>query len=353
MDLFTEMTEDNQIPPTEKAYNGVIRALTREGSQANYFEGLRLLKQMLDLNVWPTRHTFHAILEGARRHGDLPRARWILVKMVDTGGDSSPDPNTMGLVFQSYASYKPGNARQHSGRHRLNANLTSSESGTTSSSVAADDATVSSKSGSSSKSEIRPSLVPSDLLDDSSSLFYPGPLPQTSDQVLVEARNLLQQCIGPIELLQKTPVDERPAPFTAQPKFPAVFPTSFLLDSYLSVLGKHAPLDQFINFYRHAFDRADVPKTRFVFEQAIHRCETAKDREIGLEFAREVFKEWSAWDGGMNSAVDDDKLIARHLGKTGRNVSRMWGSMIRNLARYVIISLSVSLRFGRNRSVLI
>lgn len=317
MDLFTEMTMDNNIAPTEQAYNGVIRALTREGSLENYFEGLRLMKQMLDSNVWPSRHTFHAVLEGARRHGDLPRARWMLVKMVNVGGDSSPDPNTIGLVFQTYAAYKP----PVSGRDARKSGKAIAETAATDGAEAAlvdhnpspDTKPMTSPPPSSASAATTPVL--SDLVSDDS-LFFPGPMPKTASDLLLEARHLLRQCIGDLD-------NGEHAPSTTK-SFPAVFPTSFLLDSYLAVLGAHAPLEIFIRFYRDSFLRLGVAKSRFVFERALRRCETSGNREAALTFAREVFEEWKAWDG-----ITEDS----RTGKTGGNISLVWASMIRILAR--------------------
>jgi hypothetical protein len=263
--------------------------------------------------------------------------------MVDIGGDSAPDPNTMGLVFQSYASFK---AVKESSKLSKSERKGLAEVGPAPAlsgqndgpSIARGIESDSKVATGAIRQERNPpsGLLLSDLLGDST-LFYPGPLPRTSEEVVIEARNLLEQCLGKIDMYQQGSAPTLAA-HSDSSQFPAVFPTPFLLDSYLLMLGEHAPFTHFIDFYRNAFRLASVPKTRFVYEQAIHRCGRAKNRDVGLAFAREVFKEWQDWDGGVLAGETDDdghtsKAVARHTGKTGRNISRMWGSMIRNLAR--------------------
>lgn len=334
LDLFIEMTVDNNLPPSEKAYNGVIRACAKEGSQPNYFEALRLMRQMLDTNVMPSRYTFHAVLEGAMRHGDLARARWMLVKMVGMGGGSTPDSSTMGLVFQTYAAHRPPVSHTTAGRVRAPAPFpppstdvspaeqvaspqsspyTAVDSPAPSSNLSTEERTTSSSSA---------DII--ELLGESS-LFYPGPLPQSTDELVREARNLLMQCVGADALSSTT---DAPPPSHLS-MFPAVKPTPFLLNSYLSVLGNHAPFPEMVDFFNTTYSRLGVQKNRHSFERVMERCEVAKNRELGLKMARETFAEWQLW---LTSEVEEDG-VKKPVERSGNNISAMWSSMIRVLAR--------------------
>lgn len=90
LDLFTEMTVDNNIPPTRDTYTAVILACARSGGEKFVNEAFRLAKEMLDGHrdafgrptFTPNNALFGALLQGAKRIGDLPRARWILAEMV-------------------------------------------------------------------------------------------------------------------------------------------------------------------------------------------------------------------------------------------------------------------------------
>ncbi|KAL8280076.1 hypothetical protein RQP46_007406 [Phenoliferia psychrophenolica] len=338
IDLFTEMTSDNQLAPTAEVYNALIRACARRGTQDYYFEALRFMRQMLDDNVPPSRQTFHAVLEGARRHGDLPRARWMLVKMVGVGGDAAPDASSLGLVFQTYAAYKPPVAQagtaKRAGKGARKVTVVSPEgfaaaATTTTSTARALDRPDPAEEP---RSEAQ-GLV--DLLGESS-IFYPGPLPQTTDALLAEAANLMSQCV-PSDLLGlslSTP--------TSSTIFPSVLPNTFLLNSYLGLLAAHAPFDAMMAFWRTAYSTLDVERNRFSFETVMRRCETAKNRVVATESAREVFAEWKAWEGPKSAVVEvveeaeDVESVAASAGashKSGRNISLMWAHMIRILSR--------------------
>jgi hypothetical protein len=333
LDLFIEMTVDNHLPPSELAYNGVIRACAKEGSQPNYFEALRLMRQMLDTNVMPSRHTFHAVLEGAMRHGDLARARWMLVKMVGMGGDSTPDSNTMGLVFQTYASHRPPVSQNLARRVRTPAPFPPPASNDSpaegvvspepSPSPSVDTPTTSNNP----TTEEQTTSSTTDIIEllGESSLFYPGPLPQTADELVVEARNLMMQCVG----AEAFPSSTDAPPPSHLSMFPAVRPTPFLLNSYLSVLGNHAPFPETVDFFHTAYSSLGVQKNRHAFERMVEKCEVAKNRELGLKVARETFAEWKEW---LTSEVEEDG-VKKQVERSGNNISAMWSSMIRVLAR--------------------
>ncbi|KAK4051815.1 hypothetical protein OIV83_002520 [Microbotryomycetes sp. JL201] len=345
LDLFTEMTTDNNLVPSEETYNAVIRTCTREGSLENYFEGLRLMRQMLDENIMPTKHTFHALLEGARRHGDLARARWMLVKMVGVGGHSAPDANTLGLVFQTYSTYRTPIRGAIAAKTRVQAEIAVSGSQRDSgeSSVLGETAQEpvragdddSEAAGGDAHLDSKGEMI--ELLGEDS-LFYPGPLPQTTSEVLQEARILFLQCS------QHRIRDSDVAPRRSA-SFADVRPTTFLLNSYQSVLARHAPFNDFVQFFDAEWTGLNIRKNRFTFEEAMLRSETAKNREAGLAFARKVFEEWKEVSQLARHARNPEPRVANGVESEcghsddqtdvgqGVNVSRMWASMIRHLAR--------------------
>lgn len=348
VDLFTELTEDNRLPPSELAYNGVIRACSREGSQEYYFEALRFMRKMLDENIEPSRYTFHALLEGAKRHGDLARARWMLVKMVGVGGKVAPDQNTLGLVFQTYAAFRP-----EGGKKREKIKIEEIEDKGRPSTVlkAEQDPTNLALSRPSISKEDAGPLALIELLGEAS-LFYPGPLPQTSSQVLLEAQNLMIQIVGPSALS----LSPDTTPPTSTSMFPEVKPSTFLLNAYLSILNSHSTLSASLDFFNTAFDETGIDKNRYSFELMMKRCEVGKVGKEEVEKSKGVFEEWLKWSSEECSAVTElrqrkeegevmEEMELERVGRearewekerrNGRNVSKVWGGLIRVLAKYV------------------
>ncbi|GAA5931965.1 uncharacterized protein JCM15063_001087 [Sporobolomyces koalae] len=359
IDLFTELTEDNRLPPSELAYNGVIRSCAREGSQEYYYEALRYMRRMLDENVVPSKHTFHALLEGAKRHGDLARSRWILVKMVGLESDAiRPDENTLGLVFQSYASFKPEKPEKPGRRkEKLEQVVPNKETAERPSRILKPDqdpANVPLASGPSQPHNDRDAgpLALIELLGEAS-LFYPGPLPRTSTHVLQEAQNLMLQIVGPKVLGLNDANSTQPIPLSM---FPDVRPSTFLLNAYLSILNSHSTLTRSIEFFDTAFERVGIEKNRFSFELIMKRCELGKQASTpeGIERAKKVFEAWTKWSGEPCPAVEElksrqeqgeaiEEMEVERVKKearkweqerrNGRNISKMWGGLIRVLAK--------------------
>ncbi|KAI5481582.1 pentatricopeptide repeat protein [Pseudohyphozyma bogoriensis] len=351
VDLFIEMTEDNNIPPTRDAYNALIRACAMKGTQEYYFEALRYMKQMLDANIAPSRRTFHAVLEGARRHGDLARARWMLVKMMAFGGEASPSQSTLGLVFQTYAAFKLEKKGRRGDRRKLVEVDSKAESagGAASATSSASPATTTDEPTLLDATEDLSARSIIKLLGESS-LVYPGPLPQTAEKLLNEARNLMAQCFD-LSLLNSTSTSP-PAPFNSA-AFPSLVPDAFLLNSYLTLLASHAPFDTTYEFFKLAYAGSGIEKNRHTYEIMISRCETAKNRAMGTQIAKEVFDEWKRWSDmavSLEKAVElktKEELESEELDpeaeavgaakresrQSGASVSTMWASMIRVLAR--------------------
>ena len=288
---------------------------------------------MLDINISPTRRTFNAVLEGAAKHGDLARSRWLLVKMLEVGGEAGPDEHTLGLVFMTYAAFKPTSdqmmAKSRSATPQSNSHFVA----TSTSEVEVE------KQGlpktfisAPTKQDPTPHQL-SSLLDSSSTLFYPGPLPETTSELLHEARNLMIQAVSaPAISPILSALDQISPPFEST-TFPSVKPSVFLLNSYLSILTAHASFPSAVDFFGAVYDRLEIPKNRFSYETIMSVCEITRNREMGLEVARSVFGEWypasrmeSTEEGGIGS-----------LG-VGKSISRIWAGMIRILARYVFSS---------------
>lgn len=368
IDLFTEMTEDNGLPPSELAYNGVIRACARDDSREYYHEALRFMRRMLDDNVKPSRHTFHAVLEGAKKHGDLARARWMLIKMVGVGGDVVPNDGTLALVFQTYAWYRPTGKSTlakvvqpqavKSDSRGKGADASAEQAGAVEGTVEVDDemhpeddpANLSAAPAPSTGSASAAQII--ELLGEES-LFYPGPLPRTSAQTLAEARKLMLQVIDASLLDAKTPGppalnDTRP-PSTM---FPLVQPTSFLLNSYLTVLARQGTFAAASDFFNAVYDRTGVPKSRYTYQLMMQRIELLRNGEQAVEAAKKVWEEWLRWtetplpplspeerEGESAEALrdrrarDEEKWAEER--RNGENVRIMWGGLIRVLARCV------------------
>ncbi|GAA5828360.1 hypothetical protein JCM11251_006213 [Rhodosporidiobolus azoricus] len=365
IDLFTEMTEDNRLPATEAAFNGVIRACSREGSQEYYYEALRYMRRMLDENVEPSRHTFHALLEGAKRHGDLARARWMLVKMVTVGGEAAPTEKTLSLVLQTYAAFRPES------RVRNEAGAPATER------VAPEQGHDAEEFGGGTEERpfavLEPSQDPTNLASSpplassssstqaviqllgEASIFYPGPMPTTSAEVVSEARNLMLQVVdasvlSPSATSPDSANSSPSRPLTPQASmFPDVEPSTFLFNSYLTVLNSHAPLPSSLSFFSHAYAALSppLPKNRFSYELIMRRLELAKNAHGAVGEAKKVFEEWLVWRDqkftpdcvGAKGEVGEDGLDKKELErwirdrKDGRNASRMWGGLIRILSR--------------------
>ncbi|GAA6022192.1 hypothetical protein JCM11491_002427 [Sporobolomyces phaffii] len=355
IDLFTELTDDNRLPPSELAFNGVIRSCAREGTQEYYYEALRYTRRMLDDNVEPSKYTFHALLEGAKRHGDLARARWMLVKMVGASGKVKPDENTLGLVFQTYASYRPegGKGNETTARVVKNAvEVTDRPSPILKPEQDPANAPIVSRSSASSSapSDDAGPLALIELLGEAS-LFYPGPLPKTSAQVLEEAENLMVQIVGR-EALGLAPLESSPDP--APSMFPGVQPSTFLLNAYLSILNSHSTLAASLDFFDTAYRATEVEKNRYSYEVMMKRCELGKASPEVVERAKKVFEEWIKWSDAACPEVTELKarksegepieaMEVERVGKlakewdkqrrNGRNVAKMWGGLVRILAK--------------------
>ncbi|KDR78309.1 hypothetical protein GALMADRAFT_119345 [Galerina marginata CBS 339.88] len=308
LDLWTEMTVDNKIAPTVGSYNAVILACAKSGSRNYINEGFRLARQMLDSNrdahgysaFRPDRKTFCALLEGAKRIGDLARARWILAEMVR--GSEEGKANSVGVeiddeimmhMFHAYAAYRPPFIRSA-------APLVSQDEVE----GAAPDPKASTTSVTTTQNQSRVAdLVVEEEVDEPSFAHIP---PQSHAEVIREVRLLFNR------ILRDHSGARYPAsaslPFSDK-KFSGVELSPRLIGSYLSVFYKHSSLETAQELFRNIFDELEVTKTPRVVVDALERCANARrgpERQVALRFSDEL---WGLWIAMENAGRDTGKPV--------------------------------------------
>ena len=289
LDLWTEMTQEQKIIPTVGSYNAIILACARSGTKTYVNEALRLTRQMLDSHrdaqgfpaFRPDRKTFCALLEGAKRIGDLGRARWILAQMVkgegvntkeevDTDKDTPVeiDEEVMMHMFHAYAAYRPPFRRTAA---RLLEQPTPeqqrpvSQPPTTDAAIEADDA---------------PSFA-----------HIP---PQSRSEVIREVKVLFQRTVEDRNSNTATATATPSFPFSDR-KFKNVNITIRLIASYLSVFYKHASLETSREVFWKIFEEHGVVRSLRVYVEALERCANSRrgtERKIALKFADELWVKW-------------------------------------------------------------
>jgi hypothetical protein len=323
LDLFTEMTLDRRIPPTAGAYTAAILACARSGSKVYVNEAFRLAKEMLDAHrdargrgaFRPDSHTFRALLEGAKRIGDLGRVRWILAEMVemtqrDPGSkDVVVDERIMTHVFHSYAAYKPPFKRSM-------ARLTAQTEGDADTSILA-------RPVESSPDDSRPS-VPVEASPEPSFTHLP---PQTRSEVIGEARALFSRISRPSPDPTCPPSSE-PRPL---PALPDVHVTPWLLNAYLSVFYAHASLETAHEMFRTVFAEHGLAKDTLALVEALERCAGARRGSerayVRRSFAGDAWQEWTALEDARRTVTR-----ARNYNANARFIQRAYAARIRVLA---------------------
>ncbi|KAJ7163629.1 hypothetical protein C8R43DRAFT_919339 [Mycena crocata] len=303
LDLWTEMTVEHRLKPTVGSYNAVILACARSGRKSYVNEAFRIAKQMLDSHrdaygrsaYLPDRGTLCALLEGAKRVGDLARARWILADLVQSEASEEEGVNEeiMMHVFHTYTSYFPPFTRNL-------AKLVPGQEPTASSSPTSD-------------TEVSASEQPKNVPVDLSPRFTRIP-PQTRNEVIDEVQLLFQRIL---EDTGKAPggstLDEV---FTAQKKFQHVKLTVRLVNSYISVHYQHSSLEAAeLLFWKVFSDVGVVPDTR-TYVEALERCGRSKrglERPIGFRFAEKIWSEWMTLENSKISSPHpvDPRMVER------------------------------------------
>ncbi|KAG6902918.1 hypothetical protein C0995_009309 [Termitomyces sp. Mi166 len=310
LDLWTEMTIDHRLEPTAGAYDAVILACARSGKKTYVNEAFRLAKQMLDSHrdargesaFKPSRRTYCALLEGAKRIGDLSRARWILAQMIATqsGTDvDAVDEEVMMHMFHTYASFRPP-------FHR---NLVKTA-------IPADNAPTTSTGVSSEVSQSPPqsTSVATNEAGSARSAFSHIP-PQSSTEVIHEVQILFDRILYDSGLKNLSdPTDGGVLP--AGQTFKHVELSSRLANSYLAVHYKHAPFEDARDLYRRVFTESRVLRTGRTYVEALERCAIARrghERTVVLDFADDVWAEWQKLEdaGHENGRPLSERIIER------------------------------------------
>ncbi|KAJ3766004.1 hypothetical protein FB446DRAFT_676846 [Lentinula raphanica] len=373
LDLWYEMTVEKNLIPTRDSWDAVVLACARAGSASKGRTGLskrreyvneafRLARQMLDSHrdaygspaYVPSKRTFCALLEGAKRVGDLGRARWILAEMVRGVGSGSVevDEEVMMHIFHAYAAYKPPFKRslarvvesqvkdeESGGTVAQPAQISEGHmdvSGLVSTSRSLNPDQVDSQpilSGSNDSSNPREPLQEGSTSiasnPNSYSAFSHVP-PQTSAEVIVEADMLFDRILR--ETRDSSSLSSKTAPSFSPPysdvtnvlenKFTAVHLTTPLLNSYLSIYYAHASLDASINLFDNLYPESiysETPSWSFnntqiiqsmpnvdskfsplqspkpnprTYVEALERCTLAKkpERDLALKFGKDLLR---------------------------------------------------------------
>ncbi|KAF5326337.1 hypothetical protein D9611_001069 [Ephemerocybe angulata] len=313
VDLWTEMTVDHGLTPTVASYNAVILACARSGTKEFVGEAFRIATQMLDSHrdaegrsaYRPDRKTFCALLEGAKRLGDLARVRWILAEMtrrregewleeegerVNAPVDAEVDEEVMVHVFNAYAAYNPPFVKAKTVVLKDNSPVAKARAQGT-------DATPTSPDHTAKADEADASTTTStDIVDDAPVAFAHVP-PQTHGEVIQEVEFLFDS-------IKESQHSASPAS-NPQAKFRSVQITPRLVTAYLSVFYNHAPLQTSYALFRSIFEDVGIT-TRPVraYVELLERLANARktrdgsERRLALAFAEEVWAEWAALEAG-------------------------------------------------------
>ena len=284
LDLFTEMTVDNNIPPTRGVYTAVILACARSRETKFVNEAFRLAKEMLDghrdalgrASFTPNNALFGALLQGAKRIGDLARARWILAEMVQIiirqhharvdDGMEIPEPdevvlteNDMVHVFHAYASYRVS-------FHRSATRITE-DRGDAIETVPPEPTLLDSSKVSidATKTEVdKEEGVGEGIATDIDPRFSSIP-PQSREEVLAEVKNLLEG------ILHDTRPQANPGNESLM-LFKNVRVSTELVNAYLSVHYQHGKVSGTQNLFKTLFEEVGVKRNFLSYVEALEAC---------------------------------------------------------------------------------
>ncbi|KAH8079817.1 hypothetical protein BXZ70DRAFT_1012576 [Cristinia sonorae] len=324
LDLFHEMTVDKGIPPTSGAYISAILACACSGRKDYVHEAFRLAKEMLDSHrdahghsaFAPDARLFKALLEGAKRIGDLGRARWLLAEMVRIAGDAElrhpgsssslkVDEETVMHVFNAYASYRPP--------FRRSATKILDEPVVEAQETAAGSTEMFSSSSIADEHERKKDLV--NRPQKSSLTHLP---PQTRAELIAEVRLLMDQIV---EQTKSGGGDQ-------QARFKHVRLTPRLLNAYLSVHFTHSSVETCIELYRTLFENLGVARNAATYVSILeYLSKVRKDyRPTVKPLADEI---WAEWEGVEDAWRRGD---SNSLRMNARTVERANTAMIRLLS---------------------
>jgi len=296
--------------PTTGAYNAVILACAKSGLRRYVSEAFRLAKEMLDSHrdaegrgaFRPDRKTFCALLEGAKRVGDLARARWILAEMVRGVGpdgyslagevDTSINEEVMMHIFHAYAAYNPPFVRSIAPPEKDASGEVENKSTTPESSPDVLEATA---SGPPASEDVYPTFT-----------HIP---PQSRQEVLHEVRTLFQRILADLgeqdnELNETLPIEY---------KFQHVTLTTRLLNSYLAVFYRHSSLEESRDMFWKLYDELGVERGARTYVEALERCgrtRKGRERQVAAQFTEEL---WNKWEAIEESKQDGDRPLSPRL----------------------------------------
>lgn len=310
LDLFTEMTVDNNIPPTRGVYTAVILACARSGRAKFVNESFRLAKEMLDGHrdalghptFTPNNALFGALLQGAKRIRDLPRARWILAEMVQVivqqhrarVNDGMEIPrrdvvvlteNKMVHMFHAYASYRVP--------FRRSVTRIVEDRGETVETVSTEDTPSSTLKGSADAMgvQVDEGEASEVAATDSDPRFNSMP-PQSRGEVLAEAKNLFEGILHDNQHPQGFPSSK--SSNESPMLFKDVRISTELVNGYLSVHYCHGEIFESQNLFKTLFGEVRVKRNFLSYVEALEACvrwscDKARQSQA-LQFAGEVWE---------------------------------------------------------------
>lgn len=313
LDLWTEMINDAKLEPTARAYNAVILACARSKTYAT--EAFRLAREMLDsrrdafgrAEMRPDRWTFVALLVAAKNMKDLGRTRWLLAEMLKMHesdlkegkvGELGPDEEIFMHVFNAYASYVPPFKRSAT-------KIVETEDG----------GGIATEKETEPETEIASEDAKSAIDIPSVSTPFGVTPPQSAAEILVEVDILLDRILE----------DSHSFDFlSSHGPFSRVLLTPRLINAYLSVYYRHAPLSVCQQTLNEVLERTKVEPDARIWVGVLERCAFTEDRHergIAREFAEMAWEKWCEVENGMG--VDN---------QTARLIERAYVAMIRAYA---------------------
>ena len=319
LDLFHEMTVDQRMEPTSGAYTATILACACSGRKDYVHEAFRLAKEMLDSHrdargdspFAPDTRFFKALLEGAKRIGDLARARWLLAEMVKLEGridrqnpnsaaNLRVDDQVMVHVFNAYATYKPPFRR--SATQLLDGPTDEASTGAGHAELLS-----------------APVDEAQDVVPRPHQSTFTHLPPQTHAELICEVKLLMDQIVE-----QRKSEGDR----EHSGRFKHVELTSGLVNAYLSVHYAHSPLEDCVELYRSLFTELAVLKTAKTYVDALERFSKVKkdQRAIVKPIADEIWAEWEAVETAWRKGDSQSLQVSARL------VERANAAMIRLLS---------------------
>ena len=336
LDLFTEMTEDNNISPTREVYTAVILACARSGQTKFVNEAFRLAKEMLDGHrdalgrpaFTPNNALFGALLQGAKRTRDLPRARWILAEMVRVmvrqhhvrvrDGMEVPDrdeivltENHMVHVFHAYASYQvPFN--------RSATRIAETRGGTTD--TAQPESTSSRGPADTPEAKVDQGEDVGDVVAGDTDPRFSSIPPQSRGEVLAEAKNLFEGILHDTRRLQG-PSNK------SLMLFKNVRVSTELVNAYLAVHYSHGGIFVSRDLFKTLFEEVGVKRNFVSYVDGLEACAKLmwikSRRNRILEFAEEV---WELAQKDMSTKDEIFSAQARLLERANVALIRVFSS---------------------------